>query len=360
MQTNLLDADQPETLVFDPFDDMYPRKRPNRETIVAKLPFDPPYDQPANYPEDLHNKRLVEQRIIMAIKYLQPDALERYGIPNYISVLFCNPFGYLTESPYPLQHNRDAYQRVAQILIRLFDNHIAQINQIRHNKRCDELSAFLVELLPIDESYCCAYCMVTEPRDELICVCQCKVPRHIECFLQWYTRDKNQCEVCRGQFETNDVCDKATALGNKSKPCDSVFFPMLDLYPVPLMSSKRLYRRVAMDRLDMAISYLQVQRVEQLLGDAEILDGLAGHLIGYKGYKQTPLIALCGGNIGDNYMIGLGDNARKYMQIIALLVQTSRIDLNAIDAFGKTAMDYARLTGAKFARWFDGLTKASV
>jgi len=112
------------------------------------------------------------------------------------------------------------------------------------------------------------------------------------------------------------------------------------LYPQPLSSNIELIKVTDMSRLTMAIMYLQVDRIIELLEEEEILNNLSEYYFGYEGYKQTPIIALCTGNFPNNASIYFGDNMYKYVEILGLLINTQKINIDAVDVFNKTAKDY--------------------
>ncbi len=117
------------------------------------------------------------------------------------------------------------------------------------------------------------------------------------------------------------------------------------MYYEPLLSNKTLRQYTGISRLTMAIMYLQVDRVSELLKEKDILDELPNYYFGYAGYKQTPIIALCTGNLLSNCHISFGDNLSSYMKIIKMLKDTDKIDLTKKDAFDKTYMDYINQHG---------------
>jgi hypothetical protein len=105
-------------------------------------------------------------------------------------------------------------------------------------------------------------------------------------------------------------------------------------------------------KLVMAIMYLQVKRVEQLLLEPEILDDLKNCYIGFKQYKQNPIIALCSGTTLSDCNIFFGDNVVKFVEIIVMLLKTKKIDLTEKDAFNKDYKDYIKENNFDFLLCF--------
>lgn len=297
--------------------------------------------------KDWFEARLKEQLIEYAIKYLQIEPLKKYIIKNFKSGLFHNPFYMLNSCIYPLKYNIKAYIDIAKILIDNYDNASELIYNLSHIYKEDinktnELKELLFGLLPNDENNCCKYCLITEPKLDLMNICGCKTSVHVKCMLKWLkTYNKQLCEICNGIIKINDKCYGLFGLISKPMKDNRYFFPYNDLYPVPLSSSDKLVKYKGMSRLSMAVCYLQVKRVKELLKEKEILDELPNHYHGYPGYKQTLIIALCNTNIGDNYMMKLGDNKYKYYSILVALLKTKKFDINQKDDFDKTAFDYA-------------------
>lgn len=93
-----------------------------------------------------------------------------------------------------------------------------------------------------------------------------------------------------------------------------------------------------MARLTFAIMYLQVSRVEELLKEQEILEGLSN----YRVNDIHPLISLAHGNMPGNCSINLGDNIVKYKQIFIHLLNTNKIKLTPKDKFNKSLEDYIK------------------
>jgi hypothetical protein len=89
----------------------------------------------------------------------------------------------------------------------------------------------------------------------------------------------------------------------------------------------------------MAIMYLQVGRVRELLQDNEILDALPNLTMGY---DDTPLAMLAQGNMPTNAHISFGNNMTKYVLIMEMLLNTKKIDVNKKDMFGKTFHDHLK------------------
>jgi len=109
-------------LVYWPLQDYYPRKVLNAgiyEYKIDQLPF-MYYDNNKIIEEKVFYKKLNEDRIKYAIKYLQVEALKKYFGPTCF-----NPLIYLTEMEYPIEHNIDAVTQIIKIII---DNNNYGIN----------------------------------------------------------------------------------------------------------------------------------------------------------------------------------------------------------------------------------------
>jgi hypothetical protein len=207
------------------------------------------------------------------------------------------------------------------------------------------------------QSNTCRICLITEPKIYLLKLCDCKTMIHVDCFNKWFTAqdesNHKKCEICNKKYKLNEKNYGIFGLGSKPIQDERIYFPSNDVCPIPLFSRLSLKKYTGMSRLQMAINYLQTDRVRELLLEPEILEALPTYFQNYEGYKQTPLIALCTGNIGDNYMIHLGCNQVNYFEIINMLLATKKIDLKHKDAFGRTAIDYAKENN--IGSWLDDL-----
>lgn len=196
-----------------------------------------------------------------------------------------------------------------------------------------------------DDLNICRYCFMTEPKQYLINICKCKTLVHVDCIVEWINiKNKNKCEICDSMFKLNNqsygIFEK-----NKRPILDTrIFFPYSDIYPVHFLQINKLKKFTGINRLEMAICYLQTERVKELLKEKEILDKLSEYYYGIVEYKQTPIISLCKGNI-NGYDIFYGDNCNKYYKILVALIKTGKINLEKRDIFRKTALNYAEENG---------------
>jgi hypothetical protein len=71
--------------------------------------------------KELFENKLNYDRITYAIKFLQVDALKKYIIKNYKSVLLPNPFAELYYTVYLISENLEATKEVIKILINNYD-----------------------------------------------------------------------------------------------------------------------------------------------------------------------------------------------------------------------------------------------
>lgn len=284
--------------------------------------------------------RLHDYQIEYSIKYLQIESLKKYIIKNYKSVLFINPFYRLFYTFYPVKYNIEATEKIIKILIDNYDDHYNLIVNMIPPKKSDEYILDLIyDFLPIDEDNLCPICLKTEPKEMLINCCSCKSGFHVGCLLKLNQyRNLNKCSICQSKYKINEpVYRLRLSSGCIEEP---LFFPYNDMYN-DLNSEAQLKKAKGLDRLSMAILYLQVERVKQLLEEKEILDQLTNYYFGYHGYEQTPIHALCTGNLYNNAYYSLKDNSTKYKTILKMLLDTNKFDIYLKDTFNKTAIMYA-------------------
>ena len=199
----------------------------------------------------------------------------------------------------------------------------------------------LYEYLPVNPEKSCMICLQTEPHQQLFNPCKCTQPIHTNCLIKIIQHKKNKCGVCLCEYKINKpLAYTQSGIMIRDEIYAPIFFPFHDFYYPPLLSNPILERYSGMSRLTMAIMYLQVDRVRELLQEAEILEGLSSYYFGYEGYKQTPLIALATANFASNAHASFGSNLYRYWEIIEMLLNTKRIDVEKIDAFGKKFIDY--------------------
>jgi len=282
--------------------------------------------------------------------YLQVSALKKYIIKNYTNPIFINPFECLLTTHYPLDKNVETTNEIIKILIDNYDNYYDLIkkfysncksNQSKSNEDKQYILDMLFSYLPVDENNMCSICLITEPKTQLFNPCSCKNPIHIDCLIKTLKhKQNNKCSVCLDIIKVNEpVCRTQSGIIVKQELDNIIFFPHQDIYYEPLIKPV-LSKYNGMSRLTMAIMFLQVERVKELLKDEEILNELPNYYFGYEGYKQTPLIALVQGNLPSNCHMSFGNNIDKYIKIINMLVKTNKIDINKKDAFHKTYQDY--------------------
>lgn len=190
----------------------------------------------------------------------------------------------------------------------------------------------------------CFICSKTDEKQDkaLINICNCEKPAHVSCLTEYYKHTKlDSCEKCLSKYKINEpIYRTKSGVIIKQVLDENIFFPHHDWYYQPLMSKSSLFKAEGMNRLTMAIMYLQVERVKELLKEPEIVDRLSTYYFGYEGYKQTPLIALSTGNLPSNCHISFDNNHDKYYQIFSMLLDTEKIYVWAIDAFGKSVSNY--------------------
>lgn len=298
--------------------------------------------------KDKFLNKLNSDRINYAIRYLQIGALKKFIIKNYKSPLLINPFIQLYYTIYPVNLNTDAAREVIKILIENYDDHYELITSLYGDKGKEHITELIYSFLPIDQDNLCSICLVSEPKNQLINCCKCVTQTHTTCLLSLHKhRPLSKCAVCLSDYNLNEpvlITNSGIVIKPEAVP---PFFPYNDFYYVPGggCCPNTLKRVSGMSRLTMAIMYLQVGRVAELLKEPDVLDALPTYYFGYEAYKQTPLIALAHGNLPSNCHIRFGTNRDKYIQIFNLLLNTDKIDIEKVDAFDKTVWTYIKQFG---------------
>jgi hypothetical protein len=328
IKDNILDS-----AVFYPLGNIYPK---------GKLPILNSTDD-KTFKEEFFLNNYNMSKIKFAIAYLQPKALQKFMTKNFTNILLGNPFYHLFYTVYPIHKNIEATKEIIKILIDNYDDYYNLITNLRTPKPEQKyILDLLYSFLPNDENNICSICLTTEPKHLLINPCLCKTPIHTDCLIKLSTFAKlDKCKVCLGKYMINEpIYRTMSGIQIKETIDKTIFFPYHDLYYEPLLSSSSLYKFTGMSRLTMAIMYLQVDRVKQLLQEKEVLDALPNYYFGYERFEQTPLMVLAKGNMPSNAHIRFGDNWKKYVLISKMLYDTKKIDLDKKDAFDKTARDY--------------------
>ena len=334
-EKRFLKNDEIDDFVFYPFANIYNRQLP----IFYSKDLNEKY-----ITLDSAKETLVKNQLKYAVTYLQVNALKKFISFNPETNLYLQLF---TCCKYPYENNKQAYYDILNILALNYDNPITKIRTaIYKNEINDELLCYTYNSLHIDESNICKYCLITEPSYQLIKPCNCDAPVHIDCLKRWFgkisDRDcfrnfqqlfnkKENCEICKCSYKIGVAPHGCFSFGTQSAVDKILFFPSLDMYPLTLSSCNELITFNGINRLNMAIDYLQVDRVKELLQEKDILENI----------NEGKLCGLCFGNVGNNYMIHLGDNQNKYLQIIKLLLDTNKINVNKKTTFEKSLMDHA-------------------
>lgn len=262
---------------------------------------------------DMFKNKIYSDRIINAIKYLQVNALKKYVIKNLKTILLPNPFYILYNTKYPVILNEDVVKQIIEILIENYDDYYNLITSISESN--EYINELLYSYLPIEEDNICSICLVTEPKIYLINSCNCATKTHTNCLIKLNNhKPLDKCAVCLAKYKINEPVYKSGLI--RKSELMNIFFPHNDLYYGPCISTKKLIKVDGMARLTFAIMYLQVSRVEELLKDQEILEGLSN----YRVNDIHPLISLAHGNMPGNCSINLGDNIVKYKQIFIHLL----------------------------------------
>lgn len=314
----------------------YDKKLKNLPHYNKKLKYLPHFycDDNSKIDEYKFNDKLKYDQIFNAITFLQIEPLKKYIVKNYYHILLPNPFLILYNTEYPIDKNLDAAKEIIQILIDNYDDHYQLITKIEINCKKD-ITELLYSFLEIDEDKICSLCLQSEPKKLLINNCSCKQPIHANCLVEIIKKCKtDKCKVCLTKYKINEPFYKKNINNDEIKD-DSIYFPHNDFYYQPL--TKNMYKFTGISRLMMAIYYLQVDRVKELLEEKEILEQLPNYT---DNYGHTPIIILCQGNMITNCNILLGNNIIKYMMILTLLLQTKKINLEHKDMFNKNYLYY--------------------
>lgn len=332
MERHILKTGELETRKFNPRNDEYPF-----EETVVKLPVNHS-GIPIEPDNEHYEKSLRRQRIKYAIKFLQLECLKKFWeddiCDSLIDLMFC---------PYPIHLNQKAYEGIIRFLIEKLGTekiiHHIIFHRIRSDGSYNELDELILFLVPVGDEVC-KYCLITEPKEYLVHPCNCKTPVHAECFIKWFEyTSSDKCEICHSEFHglNDEIHHFNGAFAKRASPYPKIFFPKDDLYPVPLMSRYPLEKCEGFERLVRAVTYLQVERVNELLQETEILEELPKY--GVKDYCGTILHRLIGGNVGDNICISAGANLPKYIQILLAILDTKKVDIDAVDIWGLKADD---------------------
>jgi hypothetical protein len=325
--------------IYYPLGNMYPNKYSEQ---LLKLPFTC-LSENNIVEKEWFNERLQDQQIKYAIEYLQVDALKKFVKRNHTSVvLFMNPFFHLFYTIYPIQKNIEATKQIIQILVDNYDDHYNLITKLQIVKKEDKFVLNLMyDFLPEDENNVCSICLKTEPKKFLIHTCTCKTPAHANCLIELNKYKKlDTCMVCKTKYKINEpIARTMSGIIINEVLDETIYFPFHDMYYAPLLNNPQLEKYSGMSRLTMAVMYLQVERVKELLQKQDVLDELPNYYFGYPAYKQTPIHALCTGNFPTNASMSFKSNVPKYVKILKMLLDTNKIDKYATDAFGKTAYD---------------------
>ena len=312
--------------IFYPFGNIYP---------VGKIPTY--FNDTCLIDINMFKNKIYSDRIINAIKYLQVNALKKYVVKNLKTILLPNPFYILYNTNYPVILNEDVVKQIIEILIENYDNYYNLITSISESN--EYINELLYSYLPIEDDNICSICLVTEPKIYLINSCNCVTKTHTNCLIKLNNhKPLDKCAVCLAKYKINEpVYHTKSGLIIKSELMN-IFFPHNDLYYGPCISTKKLIKVDGMARLRFAIMYLQVSRVEELLKEQEILEGLSI----YRVNDIHPLISLAHGNMPGNCSINFGDNIVKYKQIFIHLLYTNKIKLTQKDKFNKSLEDYIK------------------
>jgi hypothetical protein len=249
--------------MFYPFGNIYP---------VGKIPTY--FNDTGLIDINMFKNKIYSDRIINAIKYLQVNALKKYVVKNLKTILLPNPFYILYNTNYPVILNEDVVKQIIEILIENYNDYYNLITSIYESN--EYITELLYSYLPIEDDNICSICLVTEPKIYLINSCNCVTKTHTNCLIKLNNhKPLDNCAVCLAKYKINEPVYKSGLI--RKSELMNIFFPHNDLYYGPCISTKKLIKVDGMARLTFAIMYLQVSRVEELLKEQEILEGLSNY-----------------------------------------------------------------------------------
>jgi hypothetical protein len=332
--------------VYYPLGNMYPNPSPFR-TELTRLPTTICGDENTNMSPDRFDDYLHMQQIQYAITHLQVAALRARITRNYTHPVLTNPFMLLMRTKYPVSQNLDAVRDIVKILVENYDDYLDMIARVPQTKENDILNGVLHAFLPEDPDNTCSICLSTHPRQYLIRACECKTPAHATCLIELNAhRELDTCMVCNHKYRMSKPIQRSmSGIIVRETTWRDVYFPFHDMYYEPLLSNSPLQTFEGMSRLTMAIMYLQVERVQELLRQPDIVAALPEYRFGYEGYKQNPLHVLCSGNMPTNAAMSFQDNTFKYLKLARTFADACPAWINESDAFGKTPKDYVEQSG---------------
>jgi len=252
-----------DLVIFYPLGNMYPYKKG-----ICRLPFlFGRFKHGKAFKVEIFWDGLYKQQIEYAIKYLQIAALKKFMVKNKVNMLLSNPFHHLLRTHYPIGNNLEAVKEIIRILIENYDEHYNMISQLPDYMEPDQqyILDLINSILPNDRNNECSLCLHTQPKHLLINPCLCKTPVHTNCLVEISPRKNPKCGVCLNDYKINEPVFRTMsgAVINEIVD-DSIFFPYHDLYYKPLMGRSALRKVCGIDRLTMAIIYLQIGRVREL------------------------------------------------------------------------------------------------
>jgi len=242
----------------------------------------------------------------------------------------------LIDFPYPYQYNLDHVIDIANIILRCSKNPMALITtkiMIRIiKKHMFELFRVIKKYLQVDKTNTCLYCGITEPKEILCQLCMCKDMIHFSCFEVIHEKnrrdlDRIPCVQC-GVLFNNKLNEIRTVDGSFD---NRVFYPHDDLYFKDEKYPTRVY---GFDRLIHAVIYLQTERVSKLLEDKSILLEI-NKSCDYFGSTLVILLSK------EQSLYKKRFNKKHYIDVVYLLINKGKIDIDVEDYFGNTAIYYA-------------------
>lgn len=136
----------------------------------------------------------------------------------------------------------------------------------------DLLDVLLKYRVSVDGEDICYVCHDNYLPEELLHkICRCNLPIHHGCLKKLLDSSNGmRCGICKYEFRLNQLRVQSS-IGGRVDYDVSIFSPWDDFYPVPLMTGQYRKETSVFGKIDMAIIYLQDERLKYLL-ENEVLD----------------------------------------------------------------------------------------
>lgn len=173
------------------------------------------------------------------------------------------------DSLYSYEHNKEKYLKIIELIASKYPKLITDlVFELCHNKGRDEDIIEILKKYYIDNNgnnniscYVCLESYSLTMMLQNICLCNSHV--HIECIQSLLSNKK--CKVCNSQYKTKD---DRYFFDNKNID-STLYFPFDDIYPNILSQKRLLTKFKGVHRFEMAIIFLQVNRLKNLLENCD-------------------------------------------------------------------------------------------